>query len=72
MKINEIRELSLKELTDRKRELKEEIFNLRMQQQSGQLEKPSQLRELRREVARVETIATEKKRAGNNPGTTES
>lgn len=67
MKINEIRELSIKELTDRKRELKEEVFNLRMQQQSGQLEKPSQLRELRREIARVETIATDKKRVSNNP-----
>ena len=62
MKIAEIRQLSLKELVSRKRELKEEIFHLRMQQQSGQLEKPSQLRTLRREVARVETIATEKRR----------
>jgi len=63
MKIDEIRELSLKELVSRKRELKEEIFHLRLQQQSGQLEKPSQLQTLRREVARVETIATEKRRA---------
>ena len=66
MKITEIRELSLKELTDRKRELKEEAFNLRLQQQSGQLEKPSQLRELRREIARVETVATAKRRAASN------
>jgi len=70
MKINEIRELSLKELIDRKRELKEEAFNLRLQQQSGQLEKPSQLRELRREIARVETIATEKTRANRSDAAT--
>jgi len=72
MKIAEIRELSLKELADRKRELKEEAFNLRLQQQSGQLEKPSQLRELRREIARVETIATEKRRASSSTAPTSS
>lgn len=60
MKIKDIRELSREELAKRKRELKEEIFHLRIQQQSGQLEKPSQLRTLRREIAQVETILTQK------------
>lgn len=60
MKIKEIRDLSLKELPVRKRELVEEVFHLRLQQQSGQLEKPSQLRSLRREAARIETVITEK------------
>jgi len=60
MKIKEIRELSREELESRKRELKQEIFHLRLQQQGGQLEKPSLLRSLRREIARVETIATQK------------
>ena len=60
MKLKEIRELSREELDARKRELKQEIFHLRLQQQGGQLEKPSLLRSLRREIARVETIATEK------------
>jgi large subunit ribosomal protein L29 len=60
MKLKEIRELSREELDARKRELKKEIFHLRIQQQGGQLEKPSLLRSLRREIARVETIATEK------------
>ena len=50
------------ELRVRKRELKEEIFHLRIQQQSGQLEKPSQLRTLRREIARIETVLTQKQR----------
>ena len=60
MKIKEIRDLNREELKTRKRELKEEIFHLRLQQQSGQLEKPSQIRVLRREIARVETILTHK------------
>lgn len=62
MKIQEIRELSPDELSARKHELKEELFHLRIQQQSGQLEKPSLIRSLRREVARVETILTQKTR----------
>jgi large subunit ribosomal protein L29 len=61
MKIKEIRDLSLEELAARKHQLREESFHLRIQQQSGQLEKPSQLRALRREVARLETVLTEKK-----------
>jgi len=60
MKINEIRELSREELESRKRELKQEIFHLRIQQQSGQLEKPSLIRSLRREIAQVETVYTQK------------
>ena len=62
MKTKEIRELSKDELVTRKRELRQEVFHLRIQQQSGQLEKPSQLRVIRREVARVETVLTEKSR----------
>jgi large subunit ribosomal protein L29 len=63
MKIKEISELTPEELQVRKRELKEEIFHLRVQQQSGQLEKPSQLRTLRREIARLETVLTQKQTA---------
>jgi large subunit ribosomal protein L29 len=60
MKNKEILELSLSELAARKHELREESFHLRMQQQSGQLEKPSQLRAIRREIARIETALTKK------------
>ena len=63
MKIKQIRELSVRELGARRRELSEEIFHLRIQQQSGQLEKPSQLRTLRREIARLETVLTQKTKA---------
>ena len=62
MKIKEIRDLTPNELGARKRELKMELFHLRLQQQSGQLENPSLIRSLRREVARVETILTQKSR----------
>lgn len=62
MKTKEIAELSVAELRGRKRELRHEIFNLRLQQRSGQLEKPSLIRTLRREAARVETFLTRKSR----------
>ena len=65
MKIKEIRELSADELVSRQRELKQESFHLRLQQQAGQLEKPSQLRAIRREVAQLETVLTQKKLAAS-------
>ena len=61
MKIQELRELSIDELGARKRELGQEMLNLRVQQQIGQLENPSRLRSLRREVARIETLITERR-----------
>ena len=67
MKTKEIRELSLQDLAARKHELREESFHLRMQQQSGQLEKTSQLRAIRREIARIETVLTQKKTASAAP-----
>jgi large subunit ribosomal protein L29 len=60
MKIKEIKELSSDELHARKRELRQESFHLRLQQQSGQLEKPSQIRLIRREVARLETVLSQR------------
>jgi|1185.fasta_scaffold640852_3 large subunit ribosomal protein L29 len=56
----ELRELSTSELVARKRELKDELFHLRLQKASGQLEKPSQFKNLRKEVARIETVITER------------
>ena len=60
MKIKEIQELTSKELLSRKRELKEEMFNLRIQQQSSQLERPHLIRVARRNVARIETVLSRK------------
>jgi large subunit ribosomal protein L29 len=65
MKIAEIKELTLKELDARKREIRQEIFNLRVQQQGGQLERPHMLRSLRRDAARVETVLTQKRKAAS-------
>ena len=59
----ELRENSVDELAAKRRELKEEALNLRVQKESGQLENPSRLRELRREVARIETLLSEKRHA---------
>lgn len=56
MKIKELRELTVDELGARRNELKQEIVNLRIQAQVGQLENPSRLKTLRREVARIETL----------------
>ena len=60
MKFKEILEMSTDELLTKKRDLRQESLHLRLQQQSGQLEQPSRLRLLRREVARVETVLTER------------
>jgi len=63
MKIAEIKELTIKELETRKKDLRHEVFNLRVQQQAGQLEKPHVLRTLRRDAARIETMLTVKRKA---------
>jgi large subunit ribosomal protein L29 len=62
MKIKELRELSNEELFARRYELRKDSFNLRLQQQTGATEKPSVIRTSRREVARIETILTERAR----------
>jgi len=59
MKINEVREKSVEDLADARRSMKQEIFNLRVQQKSGQLENPARLRVLRRSIARIETVLSE-------------
>jgi large subunit ribosomal protein L29 len=63
MNLDEIRELTPTEFSSRKKELRQEIFHLRLQQQAGQLEKPHLLRTLRREIARLETVLTAKNKA---------
>ena len=52
--------MSTDELLTKKRDLRQETLHLRLQQQSGQLEQPSRLRLLRRDVARVETVLTQR------------
>jgi len=60
MKVSELKEKSVDELNDELLNLKREHFTLRMQKGSGQLEQSHRLKEVRRDVARVKTIITEK------------
>lgn len=55
MKMKELNELAMDELLTKRRDLRQESLHLRLQQQSGQLEQPSRLRLLRRDLARIET-----------------
>ena len=60
MNATELREKSVEELNTELLDLLKEQFNLRMQHSTGQLEKTDQLRQVRRSIARVKTILTEK------------
>ena len=60
MKIKELRELTNEDLVKKVSEAKEELFNLRMSQATGNLEKPARIRELRKQVARIKTILKER------------
>jgi len=60
MKMKEITELSTDELLTKRRDLRQERLHLRLQQQSGQLEQPSRLRLLRRDIARLETVLSQR------------
>ncbi len=55
MKISELKDLTAEELRVKNRDLRQELFNLRLQQATSRLEKPARLRTLRRDIARVET-----------------
>ncbi len=63
MELNKIREMSEMELNAELIKLKKDLFNLRFQHVTGQLENPIRLRELKRDIARVKTIIREKELA---------
>ena len=60
MEAKELRELSSGDLESKRRELKEEIFHLKLRRATSQLENPMKLRQTKRDLARVETVLTEK------------
>jgi large subunit ribosomal protein L29 len=62
MKKSELKDLTLIELRAKGRDMRQELFNLRLQQASAQLEKTAQLRVLRRNIARIETRITQLQR----------
>lgn len=61
MKIVDVRNLTDSELVAKKKDARQEYFNLRLQQQTGSLEKPSRLNELRKDVAKLETVLSERR-----------
>ena len=60
MTIKEIRELSLEELEVKVNELKQELFNLKFQKTLGQLQNTAKIRDVKRTIARLKTVVTEK------------
>lgn len=59
----QLREKSADELHTRERELTEQLFKLRFQRATGRMENPSKMRQVRREIARIKTLLSEKARA---------
>ena len=63
LKANELREMNIAELNEKLLSQKKELFNLRFQLATGQLENPLQIRTVKRDIARINTIITEKTQA---------
>jgi large subunit ribosomal protein L29 len=62
MKIGEIRDLGVEDLRAREKDLDDQLFRLRIQKSMGQLEAPTKLRTLRRDLARIKTILRERRK----------
>ena len=65
MKPSEIRELSTSEAEKRLRDTTDELLRTRLRKETGQIERPHLLREMRRDIARLKTILAENKRTSN-------
>jgi large subunit ribosomal protein L29 len=63
MKAGEIRDLATEELEAKSRDLRGELFNVKVKRSTGQLENTAKLKQLRRDIARVETVLREKRGA---------
>jgi len=61
MKAREIRELTIEELAVKSRELRGDLFNAQVKRSTGQLENTAKLEQLRRDIARVETVMRERR-----------
>ena len=64
MKAAELRQQTAEELHQKERDLADQLFVLRLHKVTGQLEKPSQVREARRDLARVQTVLREMRKDG--------
>ena len=63
MKTAELRDKSVDELNARERDLNEQLFKLRFQRATGRIENPNKIREVKREIARIQTLIGERSRA---------
>jgi large subunit ribosomal protein L29 len=64
MKASELRDQTVEDLRDKERDLAEQLFALRLQKVTGQLEKPHRVRQVRKDLARVLTVLQEKQAQG--------
>jgi large subunit ribosomal protein L29 len=60
MKVSELKELAVDELQRKEQDLRKELFNLRFQQATGEIENPMRIRAIRKNIARVLTVITER------------
>jgi len=67
MKTSDWKSLTEDELLQRRQDARKELFNLRLQRTSGQLEKPSRIRELRRDIARANTYLRQRQTPSTEP-----
>lgn len=66
MKSSDIRDLSIEEMQHKVVDLQQELFNLRFQHASGQLENPQKMKQVKRDIARVRTILKEASKTREN------
>lgn len=64
MRPSEFRNMTVDELKNRERELRKELFNLRFQQATGEIQNPKRITAVRKDIARILTIVGEKGRSG--------
>ncbi len=62
MKISELRDLGVEELQRKEQDLRKELFNLRFQQATGEIENPMRIRAIRKDISKTLTLITEKNR----------
>ncbi len=66
MKPSELREVTIDDLKLKEKDLRKELFNLRFQQATGEIENPMRMRAIKKDIARMLTIITEKKKKDEN------
>lgn len=68
MRASELRDLTVEELRDKEKDMRKELFNLRFQLATGEIENPRRVRAVKKDIARVLTVITEKTSAGGTEG----